>query len=288
MGNEVRRGKFIGIDLGGTHVRVALVRDGKLSEIATTRIKASGSVEQILRQIYDLIEGIEITEIDAIGIGVPSVVDVDKGIVYDVQNIPSWKEVNLKSLLEERYAVPVYINNDANCYSLGEKYFGKGRGYHSVIGLIIGTGFGAGLIVNDKLYAGANCGAGEFGMMAYLDSIYEHYCCGQFFTRQKGQDGEQLYEQALAGDKDALQIFKEYGEHLGNGIKAILYAYDPEIIILGGSVRTAFELFKESMWASIGSFGFPESIKGLKIEISELDNIAILGAAALCYDHDTN
>ena len=281
----MRNGNFIGIDLGGTHARVGLVRTGELSEIATTRIQANGSIEQVLRQIYDLIEGINTSEIDAIGVGVPSVVDVEKGIVYDVQNIPSWKEIHLKSLFEGKFAVPVYVNNDANCYALGEKYFGKGQGYQSIIGLIIGTGFGAGIIVNDQLYAGANCGAGEFGMMPYLDSIYEHYCCGQFFTLHKGQTGEQLFQRALDGDKDALRIFIEYGEHLGNGIKAILYAYDPEIIILGGSVRKAFELFKGSMWASIGSFAYPKSIKDLKIEVSELDNIAILGAAALCYEH---
>ena len=282
----MRNGNFIGIDLGGTHARVGLVRTGELSHIATTRIQASGSVEEVLRQIYDLLEGLVTSEIDAIGFGVPSVVDVEKGIVYDVQNIPSWKEIHLKSLFEEKYAVPVQVNNDANCFALGEKYFGKGQGYHSIIGLIIGTGFGAGIIVNDQLYAGVNCGAGEFGMMPYLDSIYEDYCSGQFFELRKGQTGEQLFQQALDGDQGALQIFAEYGEHLGNGIKTILYAYDPEMIILGGAVKAAFKLFKESMWSAIGSFAYPESLKGLKIEVSEFDNIAILGAAALCYDRD--
>ena len=284
----MRNGNFIGIDLGGTHARVGLVRTGELSHIATTRIQASGSVEEVLRQIYDLLEGLVTSEIDAIGFGVPSVVDVEKGIVYDVQNIPSWKEIHLKSLFEEKYAVPVQVNNDANCFALGEKYFGKGQGYHSIIGLIIGTGFGAGIIVNDQLYAGVNCGAGEFGMMPYLDSIYEHYCSGQFFELHKGQTGEQLFQRAVDGEKDALQIFNEYGEHLGNGIKAILYAYDPAVIILGGSVRKSFDLFKESMWATIESFAYPESVKNLKIEVSELDNVAILGAAALCYEYGKN
>lgn len=125
-------------------------------------------------------------------------------------------------------------------------------------------------------------------MMPYLDSIYEYYCCGQFFTRHKGQTGELLFRRAVDGDKEALQIFAEYGGHLGNGIKTILYAYDPEVIILGGAVREAFKFFKESMWLAIQSFVYPESIKGLKIEVSEFDNIAILGAAALCFEHDTD
>src|SRR5690606_24955530 len=113
---------------------------------------------------------------------VPSVVDVDKGIVYDVQNIPSWKEVPLKAIMEERYGVPVQVNNDANCFALGEKYFGQGRDSKAFIGLTLGTGLGAGIILNDKLYAGPNCGAGEFGMVPYLDYHYEYYASGQFFT----------------------------------------------------------------------------------------------------------
>ncbi|MCH7859762.1 MAG: ROK family protein [Candidatus Marinimicrobia bacterium] len=282
----MRKGNFIGIDLGGTHARIGLVRTGGLAETATIRIQAGGSVDQVMGQIHALIEGIGISGINGIGIGVPSVVDVEKGIVYDVQNIPSWKEVHLKSLLEEKYAVPVQVNNDANCFALGEKTFGKGQDCQSIIGLIIGTGFAAGIIMNNRLYAGANCGAGEFGMIPYLDTIYEHYCCGQFFTLHKGQTGEQLFHQALNGDQAALKIFSEYGDHLGNGIKTILYAYDPEMIILGGAVRAAFRFFKESMWSAIQSFAYPESIKGLRIEVSEFENIAILGAAALCYERD--
>ncbi|MCH8327262.1 MAG: ROK family protein [Candidatus Marinimicrobia bacterium] len=281
-----QNGNFIGIDLGGTQARVGRVEAGELREFASTRILASGTVEEVLNQIYALIDGLAASDIEAIGVGVPSVVDVDQGIVYDVQNIPAWKEVRLKSLLEEKYAVPVHVNNDANCFALGEKHFGKGRGHHSIIGLIIGTGFGAGIIVNDRLYSGANCGAGEFGMMPYLDSVYEHYCSGQFFTLHKGQTGEQLYKQAVDGDTQALQIFAEYGDHLGSGIKAILCAYDPEIIILGGSVRKAYDLFEEAMWASIQSFVYPKSAQGLSIELSQLDDIAILGAAALCYERD--
>lgn len=279
-------GKLIGVDLGGTQVRVGLVDDERLEGIATTRINAQGSVDELLLLIYDLIDQVGIGGVDGIGIGVPSVVDIEKGIVYDVQNIPSWKKVPLKSIFEKKYSVPIYVNNDANCFALGEKYFGKGRGFQSIIGLIIGTGFGAGIIVNNQLYAGANCGAGEFGMISYLDSIYEHYCCGQFFTLKFGQTGEQIFQQAVSGNQDAMTILSEFGHHLGNGIKTILCAYDPEIIIFGGSVRKAFAFFKESMWASIGSFVYPQSIKNLKIEISELDNIAILGAAALCYAPD--
>ncbi|MFQ5603531.1 MAG: ROK family protein [bacterium] len=275
---------IVGVDLGGTNARAGLVRNQKLAEVSSTKIDPRASVDEILDQLCGLIDETKVKNLDGIGIGVPSVVNIEKGIVYDVQNIPSWKEVPLKSIMEKRYSTPVFVNNDANCFALGENYFGKGVEYKSLIGLILGTGFAGGIIIDNKLYAGSNCGAGEFGMIPYLDSIYEHYSCGQFFTRKTGQTGEQVFQRAVNGDEEALNIFEEFGSHLGNSIKTILYAYDPEIIILGGSVRKAFRFFEKSMWECMQSFAYSNSINNLKIDVSELEHIAILGAAALYYD----
>lgn len=275
---------ILGLDLGGTNVRAGLVRNQQLGQVSSIKINPNGSVDEVLAQICGLIDESKPENLDGIGIGVPSVVDIEKGIVYDVQNIPSWKEVPIKSIMQERYSTPTFVNNDANCFALGEKYFGKGVGYQSIIGLILGTGFGGGVIVDGKSYAGVNCGAGEFGMIPYLDSIYEHYCSGQFFTKNFQQTGEEVFQRAVRDEEEALKVWTEYGRHLGNGIKTILHAYDPEIIILGGSVRKALRFFEQSMWESIESFTYSNSIKRLKIEVSELDHIAILGAAALYYD----
>ena len=278
------KNKIVGVDVGGTNARAGIVRDQELGEVSSIPINPSGSAEEVLNQVCWLIDQTNPGDAHGIGIGVPSVVDLATGIVYDVQNIPSWREVPLKAILEERYSLPVLVNNDANCFALGEAHFGKGVGCRSVIGLIMGTGFAGGIIADGRLYPGKNCGAGEFGMMAYLDSIYEHYCCGQFFTRHRSQTGAEIFQRAVAGDGEALKVFDEFGQHVGEGIKAILYAYDPEMIILGGSVRKAFRFFKDAMWTSIRSFGFPNSIKSLQIEVSELEHVAILGAAALHYD----
>lgn len=275
---------LIGIDLGATNVRAGLVRDNNLQDISSTRIKADGTVDEIMQQIYEVVDEVITDDVESIGMGVPSVVDVEKGIVYDVQNIDSWDEVPVGEFFKKRYNLPIYVNNDANCFVLGEKYFGKAEGYRDIVGLIIGTGFAGGLILNNKLYAGPNCGAGEFGMIPYKDSIYEHYSCGQFFERQFEMSGEEVHKEALKGDEKAKQILKEYGSHLGNAIKAVLYAVDPEIIVLGGSVRKAFEFFKDSMWEEIQSFAYSNSLKNLKIEVSERDHIALLGAAALHMD----
>jgi len=276
--------KVIGIDLGATNIRGAVVDGEDISEIISRRIQTKGTEEQVLEDVYSLIDALIDGEVKAIGIGVPSVVDVKLGIVYDVIHIPSWQEVHLKELLENRYHIPVFVNNDANCFALGEHYFGKGKDVDDMIGLTIGTGLGAGVIINNHLYAGKNCGAGEFGMVDYLDNNYEFYCSGSFFQNVYGLNGEELFKNAKNGDKRSLELYSELGTHLGNAVKMIMYTYDTELIILGGSVQLAFEYFEKAMWARIKTFGFPKSIEHLQIKTSALQNSGILGAAALYFD----
>jgi glucokinase len=223
-------------------------------------------------------------DVAGIGAGVPSVIDLKTGTVYDVQNIPSWKKVPLKAILEERYRRPVWVNNDANCFAAGEKHFGKLKPYDHAVGLIVGTGLGAGIIANGRLYSGVNCGAGEFGMLPYLDEDLEAYASGQFFERVHGLSGRELAERAGRGETRALEIFAEFGRHVGEAVKAICYAVDPEIIVLGGSVSRSYGHFQAALWRAFQSYAYSLAKERLKIEVSETDNIAILGAAALYFD----
>ena len=275
---------IIGIDLGGTHVRAAIVSDEKPGNVVSMRIPASGTVDEVLQVIFNLVDPLANQNVKAIGIGVPSVVDIEKGIVYDAQNIPSWKEVALKQIMETRYERPVLINNDANCFALGEKYFGKGKNFHSMIGLTIGTGLGAGIIINDKLYPGVNCGAGEFGMVEYLDKYYEYYASGQFFENCHQTNGELVFKKAQDGDRLSLMIFEEFGTHLGNAIRMILYTYSPEVVIFGGSISSAYTFFEKTMWERIRTYVYSNTLNQFHLEISELENCGVLGAAALYYD----
>jgi glucokinase len=279
---------IIGIDLGGTNVRVGLVEENRLIKVESKPINNKGTKEEIVNDIFNLINKFEIDKIEGIGVGVPGVVDLKNGIVYEVQNIPSWKEVRLMEILNNKYNIPVYINNDANCFAAGEKYFGKGQEYKNIVGLIVGTGLGAGIFMNGKLYSGSNCGAGEFGMIPFKESILENYCSGQFFQINYGKKGSDIYTQALGGDKAAQNIFYEFGLNLGEAIKIILYSIDPDIIILGGSVSKAFNLFQSSMNESISSFAYSKAKNNFKIAVSEIENIAILGAAALYMDAQTS
>ncbi len=276
--------KIIGVDLGGTKVLAARVSNDRIEQTEKTLITSKGPAEQVIEEIISTITRIMDFKVAGIGIGVPSVVDVQSGIVYDVQNIPSWQEVHLKSILEDRLQLPVFINNDANCFALGEKHFGKGKAYANMLGLIVGTGMAGGIIINHKLYNGRNCGAGEFGMLPYLEHNIEYYASGQFFENVYDISGITAAQKAKKGDPDALAMFEEFGRHLGNGIINILYALDPEIIVLGGSVSQSYPLFQKTLWQELQKFAYRPVLSNLKIEVSDQPDIAVLGAAALVYD----
>lgn len=273
----------IGVDLGGTNVRAGLVSGSVLTKTAKAALSSAKSADEVLHLIYNVIDKIIDKNTAAIGAGVPSVVDTNKGIVYDVVNIPSWKRVPLKTLLEERYSIPVKINNDANCFVMGEKCFGKGRQVKNLVGLIIGTGLGAGIIINDELYEGHNCGAGEFGMIPFKDDVLETYCSGQFFRKFYNVSGIDLCQ---IKDKRTLAIFSEFGKNIAEAVKIIVYSYDPQTIILGGSVSKSYPLFKTSMLDGMKDFAYRRTIKNLKLYVSRLNYPGILGAAGLVYSKE--
>jgi glucokinase len=121
-------------------------------------------------------------------------------------------------------------------------------------------------------------------MVDYLDHNYEYYASGQYFSHIYNLKGEEVFERVKAGDKQAQQYYAEMGTHLGNAIKTIMYTYDTSFIVLGGSVRHAYAYFEQNMWARINTFAYGHSVANLKIELSDLENAGILGAAGLYYD----
>lgn len=275
---------YLGVDLGGTNFKAGLVRDGQIISEATNPVDRYNSEKELIQILYKTIDTLINKNIKAIGVGVPGVLDPDLGIIYDILNLPMWKEVPLRQLLEERYNLPVFMNNDANCFAKGEKIYGRGKPYANFVGLSIGTGLGMGVIINNKLYNGVFCGAGEIGMVGYKDSIVEYYASSLFFEREYHQDTKAMSELAFKGDLKALRAFSEFGVHLGNAINNILYMYAPEAIIIGGSISKSYALFQKPMEDTIKTFAYQKQIEHLRIELSTLGGIAILGAAALCID----
>ena len=283
--NNMNTYKLIGVDLGGTKVEAGLIEgmeviDKKYSLIPADSKNASDIIDVITKVISDLFD----SSVKGIGIGIPSLVDREKGIVYEVQNIPSWQKVPLADILQEKFKVPVYLDNDANCFALGEYKFGAGQNHKNFVGLTLGTGMGAGIITDGHLLKDANCGSGEFGSIPYLDSIYEDYCSGKFFRTFYKEDGQSLIEKAKNGNAYAIKAFNEFGNHLGNAIKTIMFAVDPHKIIIGGSVAKSREAFTDALHKSISKFPYPESVKNVEIIYTDTANIAVLGAASLYYD----
>lgn len=271
----------LAIDLGGTNIRIAQIEDGRCLNKTSVSCLAQADSSTVLGQLFQLIESVMNERIEGIGIGVPSIVDPEKGIVYNVANISSWKEIYLKTILEDKFKVPVAINNDSNCFTLGEKLFGAGQSYANMVGVTIGTGIGAGVIINHRLYCGEYMGAGEIGSLPYLDSDFEHYCSSFFFKEQHHTTGAVIAEKAKLGEQLALDIWKEFGVHLGNLMKVILFTYAPQAIILGGGIVSAFSLFEESMKGAMHEFPYDVISNKVKVIPSHLKDASLLGASAL-------
>jgi len=274
---------LIGVDLGGTKVAVGIITDGTLKHKTEAKINQdSEDPMDAVRLMVGLIGELLDDKVKGIGVGVPGLVNRDWGIVYDVLNIPNWKEIPLKALLEEKFAVPVYVDNDANCFAMGEYRYGAYAGNNDFVGLTLGTGMGSGIIKNGALIPDAHCCSGEFGTMSYLDGIYENYTSGMYFKLKYGKNGEEMAEKARTEEPWAAKAYREMGMHLGNAIKTIIMAVDPPLIIIGGSVAKAREYYQDAMWESIRKIPFPSVLDSFRIEFSETENIAIKGAAALC------
>lgn len=270
----------IGVDLGGTNIRAGLMDGTELIRKEKVSCPAQGSESEVIEAVAGLIGKLVSEDVDAIGIGVPSVVDTARGIVYNVANIPSWVEVHLKDILEERFGIPVFINNDSNCFTLGESRFGAGKEYKDMVGVTLGTGVGSGIMIGGHLYEGRNAGAGEIGCLAYRDKDFESYCSTPFFVSHN-TSGAGLAARAEAGDAEAIALWDEFGGHIGELVKAILFAYDPEAIVFGGGIAAGHPHFEKAMRRTIETFPY-ETGKDVKIFFSDNGDMAIYGASELC------
>ncbi len=275
--------KYLGVDIGGTKVHVGVVQDGELLREVKFETSATASKEQILAELTQNLAPLVDDQVVGIGIGVPGLVDEANGIVHNVQNIPSWREVHLKQHLASYFDKPVHLTNDANAFAVGEKMYGQGKPYANLVGLALGTGLGAGIIINHQLYSGTLSSAGEFGGIPYLDKTIEDYCSGKFFGQRTGRPGTEWHALAQRGDAAALGLYTEFGRHLGSALQFILYALSPEAIFLGGSVSQGFDYFRSGLYESLQTFPFKLVTERLVIAPSTIGNAAVLGAAALCH-----
>ena len=277
----VTLGKSLGVDIGGSTIRVGLFDGDDLLKLISKPLDSSLEKDVLISFVLETIDELFNEEVYSIGIGVPDV-DVKSGIIYSANNIPSWDEVPLKKLVEDKFGVEVFVNNDANCFVLAEKYSEKGKAidYENVVGLITGTGFGAGIIINDKLYEGANGFSGEFCDLPYLEGRLEDYVSGNFFKMNE-TTGEEIYSLMNEKDSSAGVLLDRYAQHIANAIAMVVDILDPEMIVIGGGLSSLFEFYKDAMKVELKKLLRENVYENLKIEVSVVEDFGVVGANLL-------
>jgi len=279
---------IIGVDLGGTNIKTALVtQNGKIIKKYETKTEAKKGTKTVINNIINAIKEVKIKNVAGIGIGSPGPLDYKTGTILNPVNLP-FKNTPLKNILAKKLKLPVYLDNDANCFTLAEAIFGHGKPYESVVGLTLGTGVGSGIVLNKKIYHGKN-NAAEFGHSTINydgkksrcgnhGCIETHISARGISAIHKKGDPLLIYKQALNGNKKAIKTYEKMGYYLGIGLTNIIYALDPDIIVIGGKVSNSWKYFSKSMNKTIKERYFS---KPSKIVNSNLKEAGILGAAAL-------
>ena len=273
----------LGIDIGGTNLSLGLVHEGRIQRMITApSFHPEATMEQTLEYLASQIRRILTLETTKIGIGVPTIVDIEKGIVYEAVNIPSWKEVPIKEYLENEFHIPVAVNNDANCYAMGVyQGYPEDAKPEVLVVITLGTGVGMGIVDRGRLFVGANCGAGELGSLPYRGATLESYCSKQFFFGT-GWDSMSASEAARNGDLRASALFTDLGKRLGDLLCTVMFAYDPSHIALGGGVAHNYPLFRESMEARLKrDFPYRKSLERLTIDVCTGNDIPVIGASLI-------
>lgn len=298
----MRQELCIGVDLGGSNLRLALSnREGRvLARCAEPTLPAAG-LDPLLARLLSALKRLreealkQGATVAAVGLGLPGLVLKD-GVVRSSVNLPPLEGVNLPRDLSAELGVPVLAINDANAGALGEKRYGAGRKYASLIMLTIGTGVGGGLILDGKLWTGADGTAGEFGHIPVEPEgrpcgcgsrgCLEQYASATAISGGSG-DAAAVAGRARQGDVEALARFAEAGRYLGIAAAGVVNLLNLEGIILGGGVAESFELLAPALRRELDSrtFPVPGARVRVRVERGELgDDAGVLGAAALAFD----
>lgn len=310
--------KRIGIDVGGTNVKIALVDDGKIiysNSVPTyAQMGYEYTVNNIKQAIRDLMKETETTSADIKGIGFdfPGQVDYKTGVVKLAPNIPGWVNVPIAQMIEDEFHIPTRIDNDVRCAALGEMNFGAGKGCQNFVCITVGTGIGSGLVVNGQLVRGAAnaageighiklqmkdgpiCGCGDTGCLEAFASGPSIVAMAQDYLksgkstkfREMAGDGEIspyiVAKAAEAGDPVAKRIFTIIGEYVGMGLVSVINLLNPEKVIIGGGVAEAGDLLLEPIRKTIKERAMVVARESVEIVPAELGNSAgVIGASML-------
>jgi glucokinase len=306
---------ILAVDIGGTKIACGLVRqDGTILrrvQEPTGREGPQQNIAQIIRQLETLLadSGLSHEDVLGIGIGIPAMLERDTDFIIWGPNLIGWRNVALRPNLESHFDLPVCIEYDGHTSVLGEWWVGAGRGYHSLVDIIIGTGLGGGMILEDRLIRGNNRLAGAAGWFTFCAGpgqedpndralgYWEARTAGPGIARRAkelmatgqysvlGGDSssitsKEVFSAAREGDLLAKTICDEIADLLGSGIANIVSLVNPEIIILGGSVGANAGFMIPRIHEVVNTWAQPVSARAVQIFVSTLAGDAgLLGAA---------
>lgn len=296
---------ILAIDLGGTNLKVALLDLGykirQKSVLNTRQFRSKtrlitaikGAVEKMLKE-----NRLSIRSLLGLGLGLPGPVDLKKGTVHFFPNIPGWKEVKIKAILEKSLKVKVYIDNDANLMALAESRLGAARNFDHAVCLTLGTGIGGGIIIEKNLYRGSVFAAAEIGHLPInLEgpscscggwACLEAYVGNQrILGRAKKIFGPRISLEALTilakkGNRRASALWEEAGRYLGVALSGVVNLLNPDVIVLGGGVANAGKILFSAVKKTIRKRAMPTAAKHVQVLRAKLGNDAgLIGAAIL-------
>ncbi len=312
--------KVIGVDLGGTNLRAALVNTdtGEYSYLTSVPTLAREGHAAVMIRMADLIDqvittsGLKKSEIGGVGIGVPGVLDLERGLVLFLPNLPgTWPNVPLRDTIAERVQLPTFLLNDVRAMTLGEWRFGAGRGVETIACFAIGTGIGGGLVVNNQLHLGIGgtggelghqtidfngplCGCGNRGCLEAFASGPALAALGvkavmQGLTTRIGElvdydlnriTPRVIYEAAQAGDDIARDIFEQVGTYIGIAVANVLVAVGPRKVVIGGGVAQAGDLLLDPIRRTVSDRVHIMPVEQVQIVAAELGpNAGLIGVA---------
>ncbi|TDJ06938.1 MAG: ROK family protein [Deltaproteobacteria bacterium] len=308
----------IGIDIGGTNLRGAVVDSkGKILKKYSLSSEANVGIDNLINNLIDLINNLRADfKITGIGIGIPGILDSKKGIITQAPNIKNAANYPIIKVLNSRIKprLPLVIENDANCAAFGEYKFGAGLGFKTLIMITLGTGVGGGIILNGEIWNGAHgmggeighikiypdgnkCNCGNRGCLESYSSLVgiknmikkgltENKINKKLLEKIKSTKHDKLpelfYEEAKSGNSFSKRLWEEFGKALGIGISSLTNLLNVEIVVIGGGIANAWQMFIPSTKKAVKENTLIGPYQKLKISKSKLKNDAgILGAASL-------
>ncbi|EYD68666.1 N-acetylmannosamine kinase [Fusobacterium necrophorum subsp. funduliforme B35] len=291
----MKQDKIIAIDIGGTNIKYALVSSGgEILSSGNLPTEAEKGIETLLFKLDELIQTYLSEEILGLSVSATGQIDSMQGkVVGGNPIIPGWIGCKLVKILEEKYHLPCVLENDVNCAALGEAWLGAGKGKKDFLCLTIGTGIGGGIILNHQLYRGASSVAGEFGKL-YLQNkqeVYEKYASMSALVQKvqektgKHWNGKKIFDVYWQGEENIVSIVDEWIHDIAEGLKVLLYLWNPGCIILGGAVTHQGEAFQKKIEEELQKQITPNYLECLELKFANLGNHAgLLGAAFLLLD----